>query len=366
MNKIFWQQILVVVATTVGAGMFALPYVFSVSGWLPGIFYLVAFAIILSFIHAVYFLVLQRVHERKRLAGLVREELGKEAGVFAFVVVMGGQIFSLLVYLILGQAFLGLLIPALEGKAGVLLFWVLASAPLFFNIRRFAKAEALGAIAMGALILALFGAGDVAEGAARAPLINTAALLFPFGVVLFSLAGWTAVEPVYELNNRVRGFEVRHSLLALVLGTVISAVLYVLFVLGAFGAPVPVTHDTVSGFSDPLWRVLLGILGLFAIWTSYVPVGREAVHALMDVRWKETKALLLVVLAPLALFAAGLSDFVQTAGFVGGVFLTLQYVCILAVGQKFLKPAGTTKALFWILYLLLAAAAVYEAYYFAT
>ncbi len=362
--KIFLSQVAVMVATTVGAGMFALPHVFSVSGWAPGIFYLIAFAIILSFIHAVYFLVLKKVGERKRLAALVREALGPVQGVVAFLAVVVGQLLTLLVYLILGETFLKLLVPALEGIGGVLLFWVIASAPLFFGLRRFAWGEALGALAMSALILGLFAASDVGQGFARVPVADTARLLFPFGIILFSLAGWTAVEPVYELNSRVKGREVRYSLIALAAGTAISAALYALFVLGVLGSPVPITPDTVSGFSAPLWLGLLGVLGLFAIWTSYVPVGREAAHALMDRGWKQGTALGFVAFVPLLLFAAGLSDFVRMAGFVGGVFLALVYLCIVAVGKKLLKPKGTTRVLFVLLYIILAAAVAYELYYF--
>ncbi|MBI2888730.1 MAG: hypothetical protein HYY10_02285 [Candidatus Liptonbacteria bacterium] len=369
--KIFLSQVAVVVATTVGAGMFALPHVFSVSGWAPSIFYLIAFGIILSFIHAVYFLVLKKVGERKRLAALVWEALGPAQGVVAFLAVVVGQLLTLLVYLILGETFLKLLMPALGGAAGALLFWIIASLPLFFGLRRFAWGEALGALAMGALILGLFAASDIGQGFARVPVADTARFLFPFGIILFSLAGWTAVEPVYELNSRVKGKEarlqqneVRHSLAALAAGTAISAALYALFVLGVLGSPVPITPDTVSGFSAPLWLGLLGVLGLFAIWTSYVPVGREAAHALMDRGWKEGVALGFVALVPLLLFAAGLSDFVRMASFVGGVFLAFQYLCIIAVGKKLLKPKGTTKALFMMLYIILAAAVVYEVYYF--
>ncbi|MBI3114756.1 MAG: hypothetical protein HYZ07_02240, partial [Candidatus Harrisonbacteria bacterium] len=289
--KLFLSQVAVVVATTVGAGMFALPYVFSVSGWIPGLFYLAAFTIILSFIHAVYFLVLRRVRERKRLAELAREALGPAQGVVALLAVVVGQLLTLLVYLILGRTFLELLLPALGGAGGVLLFWLIASFPLFFGVRRFAWSEALGAVAMGGLIIALFTSGDVGQGFGRIPTLDSAHLLFPFGIALFSLASWTAVEPVYELNSRMGGADIRRSLLALIAGTGISALLYIVFVLGVLGSPVPITPDTVSGFSAPLWQILLGALGLFAIWTSYVPVGREAAHALMDKGWKEGAAL---------------------------------------------------------------------------
>ena len=362
--KLFFSQVAIMVATTVGAGMFALPYVFSVSGWIPGIFYLCAFTILLSFIHAVYFLVLRKVGERKRLAGLVREALGPAQGMFAFVAVVGGQLLTLLVYLILGEMFLKLLAPALGGAGGALLFWVVASLPLFFGLRRFAWAEALGVLAIGALIVGLFASSDIGQGFTRIPVMDTTQLLFPFGIILFSLAGWTAVEPVYEMNSRTGERGTRRALLALVVGTAISAILYVLFVLGVLGPPVPITLDTVSGFSAPLWRALLGVLGLFAIWTSYVPVGREAAHALIDRGWRETVALGFVALVPLALFGAGLSDFVRTAGFVGGVFLALEYLCIVALGRKLLKPQGTTRILFILLHIILVAAVFYELYYF--
>ncbi|MBM3256842.1 MAG: hypothetical protein FJY98_00730 [Candidatus Liptonbacteria bacterium] len=362
MRKSFWMQVVVVAATTVGAGMFALPYTVQVAGWLPTIFYLVALGIILAFVHGIYFVLLSRVKERKKLVGLVRDSLGEKSGMAAFVVVMGGQILTLLAYLILGQVFISLLFPALPRGVGVLLFWAISSLPLLLNIKRFARLEAWGIIGMLILIGLLFLGSDVGAGINRVPTADWTQVLLPFGVVLFALAGWTAVEPVYELGGK--SSSPRAALGSLSLGTGISVLLYLAFVLAVLGSPASVTPDAVSGFSDPLHRVILAILGLFAIWTSYLPVGREATNAFVDGGTKRPAALLLVLFLPLILFGLGLSDFVKLVGVIGGVFLALQYIFILGVGGKVLRPRGYLHLLFWLLYIILGAGAVYELYYF--
>jgi len=368
MSKIFIAQTAVVAATTVGAGMFALPYMVSVSGWIPSLFYLCALGIILSFIHCVYALVLARVRERRRLVGLVQSAFGKWSGMFAFIVVVGGQILTLLVYLVLGDTFLKLLIPSIPPGVGVLLFWLVGSLPILFKLTRFARLEEWGVIGMFGVILLLLLGSSPQAAIASAPLVDWSRVVFPFGIALFALAGWTAVEPAYELGKSLPAGEVgippRKTFGALTAGTAVSVVLYLLFIFGILGSSVPITRDAISGFADPLHRVLLGLLGLFAVWTSYMPVGREAVGAFVDAGIKRPAALLLVLILPLALLGMGLSDFAKIVSLVGGVFLALQYMLILGVGKKLLRPGGSARIAFSLLFILLGAGVLYELYYF--
>ncbi len=361
MKKVF-SQVAVVVATTIGAGMFALPSIVHDAGWALFIFYLVALGILLAFIHGVYLLVLEKVRERKKLVGLVRDSVGRTAEIGAFVAVEGGQLLTLLAYIILGQAFLLSIFPGLPPEVAVVAFWLVASWPLLLNIKCFARFEEWGTVGMVVLIAVLFLGSNVGEGIANAPVMNAANPLLPFGVILFALAGWTAVEPVYELDKDKKSLQ--RTMRALFAGTGISALLYAFFTLAILGMPTAITSDTISGFTDPLYKMILALIGLFAIWTSYMPVGREAVHALEDAGMKKTPALLAILLLPLALFGMGLSDFVRLIGFIGGVLLALQYIFILVVGKKLLRPQGTVKIAFWMLYIILAAGIIYELYYF--
>ena len=104
-NKERWGSAGILAATTLGAGIFALPYIFKESGWLTGLFYLAALSGIVIFTHFLYWQTFAKVGEKKRLLGLTEKYLGNAAGLFAFVVIVAGLILTLVVYLILASHF---------------------------------------------------------------------------------------------------------------------------------------------------------------------------------------------------------------------------------------------------------------------
>ncbi|MEK7077313.1 MAG: hypothetical protein AAB967_03730, partial [Patescibacteria group bacterium] len=278
-------------------------------------------------------------------------------------IIVGGLVFALVVYLILGARFVTMLIPGLDSTIALLGFWAISSAPVVLRVRRIAGAELLGAFVMAAIIIFIFLSSDGSAPPAP-PGTTLETLFFSFGPILFALAGWTAVEPIYDLG---RGGAPRSPLLVLFSGTAIAAALYLAFVFGIFGHAPQITPDTVSGLSGwPAYRVgLLAALGLFAIWTSYVPIGLEIRNALeTDLGWRRRASLLFVFAAPLALVALGFNNFFRAVGVAGGVFLGLQYVLILLVAWRALKAKPLLTALIGALAAVFLLGAVYEIYSF--
>ena len=64
--KSFWGSVELLMATTIGAGIFSLPYVFKESGWLLGIFYMAVFGPVVIFVHRLYWLSLEKKKEKSR------------------------------------------------------------------------------------------------------------------------------------------------------------------------------------------------------------------------------------------------------------------------------------------------------------
>lgn len=358
----------ILAATTLGAGIFALPYAFQESGWLTGLFYLLALGCLIVFVHSLYWRTLSFVHEKQRLLGLTERYMGKWGHAFASAAIIGGLILALVVYLILAGQFIALLFPSSGGALGTLAFWIIGSLPLMVSVRWLAGLESLAAVLMAALIIVIFISSGGAMGESlEIPAVNFKHILFPFGIVLFSLAGWTAIEPMYEYGKKSGGI-LRRPLGVFALGTGAVVLLYLLFVQGVFNSTSVITPDTVSGLlSWPLWKLkLLGALGLFALWTSYVPISVEIKNSLeKDAQLPKEWGLITAVGAPILLFALGLTSFIDAIGLAGGVFLGLQYVCILFVSRKVL-PLGNAARLFANLAIVVfVLAALYEVYHFA-
>src|SRR3989344_699027 len=161
LNRRFFRMAGVMTATTVGAGLFSLPYVFLRSGWLTGIFYLAALSAALAFVHRLYFRVLEKEGGDERLLGLALMHLGRFVRLWGLLSIQGGLILALVIYLLLARGFSEMLFPG-SGNLGLALFWLAGSLPLVFGLRRLIAAEILGAVMMAGMILAVFfyGLGD--------------------------------------------------------------------------------------------------------------------------------------------------------------------------------------------------------------
>ncbi|MEK7137871.1 MAG: aromatic amino acid transport family protein [Patescibacteria group bacterium] len=356
------KSIGLVVSATVGAGIFALPYVFYRVGWATSFFYLIGLSFLVASAHFIYWRVLKKLETKERLLGLVRRYLGRGSFELAFFAIIGGLILSLVAYLILGSHFLSLVFPSLGMWTGVIIFWVLSSLPLFLNPRRFVTAELLGGVAVIGLVAFIFSSAWPIDGALSLKAFDYKNLILPFGVILFALAGWTAVEPIFE-SEKKSGGENRGRFRDFSVGALGSALLYLMFVLAIFASAEKIAPDTISGLGNwERWKLaLLGIFGLFALWTSYLPIATEVKNLVeKDLKWKKSWGEALVIGAPIFLVAAGLNNFLSVVGLVGGVFLALQYLFIVMVGQKVLKFGFWGTVLAVGLDVVFASAAVYQ------
>ncbi len=362
--KSFWGSVELLMATTIGAGIFSLPYVFKEAGWLLGIFYMVIFAPAIIFVHRLYWLSLEKEQEKKRLLGLVEKYFGKGAFYLSFLAIFGGLIFVLTAHLTIVQQFLRIAIPGFDSQVAVIIFWLLASLPMLFNLKHIVETELPGvAIITGIIIFVVF-TGD-SGSFLNLPAVNFNNILLPLGAILFSLSGWTAIEPMFEWQRKNGS---RKPFSALALGTFFSACLYFLFVIGILDSSSSISTDTISGLSSwPLWKLgIIGWLGILAMWISYTPVSLEIKNELeKDLRLPRLLSFAIPFLLPLLIFLSGFFNFLSIISLAGGVFLALQYVFIILVSKKILKLSGLRKFFANLLMFVFMAAAIYEIYYFA-
>jgi amino acid permease len=363
--KNFFKGAALVAASTFGAGIFALPYVFKEAGWIIGIFYLAVFSCFIVAAHILYWKVLVRFGEKKRILGLARDYLGNIGYFFGVLGVATGLILTLAAYLILGSIFLAAVLPVF-GSATFFVFWLAVSFPLLFGDKRASAIEFFGITATSLIIAFIFFSALPSSGFFSATPANLKNIFLPFGAILFALAGWTSIERVYDW---FRGTNVSPAKISVSIGggTALIALLYVMFVFGIFGSASVITPDTISGVSGwPVWKsLLLGILGLVAIWTSHLPISLEAKNVIEhDLHWSPAASRAVVFFLPVILVILGLNSFLRIISVVGGVFIGLQYLLIILVGKKILRPSGVYNLLLNFTCVIFAAAAVYEIYYF--
>lgn len=361
-----WKVAGIVAAATVGDGVFALPFVFYQAGWLIGIIYLVVLGALVVLAHTVYFKALERVGEKERLLGLAEKYFGMTGFWAGFVAIVLGLLLTLVAYLILGAHFIELGFPGVSSPIPLFFFWAFVAITVFLNDTNVVELELLGITLTSLVIIFIFASAWPSALFNGIPAVNWQNALLPFGAVLFSLAGWTAIEPAYESRKR-DGARGKNIWLALGIGTAFAALLYVMFAAGILGTAGAVTTDTISGLGNwPVWKKdILAALGLLAVWTVSMPISREIRNSLeRDLKWNKSISRAIIVFAPLLLMLAGFNNFLVVVGLVGGLFLSMQYVLIVSVGRRALAPSPVGAGLLYLVALLFTAAAVYEVWTF--
>jgi len=351
--------------TIIGAGVFALPFVFEKAGILTGLFYLAVFGVLLSFLYLMYAEVIKRTEEPHRFVGYVKIYLGKFAERLSVFTSIIGLLVSMVVYLILAVSFINLIAPFIPDLYKVLIFWAVASLAVFLKAGRLAFLEFLVTTAIMAIILVIFflGVGGFSLKAASFPLFNGVLFFLPYGVILFALAGRTAIPSVVNYFREKKD-DLKKVKLPIILGTLIPVVVYLLFVCGVVGLSGQVSEDAVSGLvgNVPVFVLyLLGVLGFFSLWSTYIMLSQEIRKSLEeDFRFPGVLSGLVVVLVPLVLYFLGFNNFLMLAGVVGGIFIAFEGILIVLM---WLKATRRHSFLAYLLLLIFAVGIFYELIY---
>jgi len=362
----------IVAAATIGEGVFAVPYVIQSSGWLVALGYFVAVIAIVSVAHILYLRTLAATDEKERLLGLARKYFGATGFWIGFVAIVIGLLLGFVAYLVLGAQFLQILFPGISPGLALGIFWVLLAALVWGSEGRIAKFEAVGIALVSFAILFIFFSGHPGAPLYGVPLAvpGLASSFLPFGVALFALAGWTSVEPVYELaykKNAGNGGPMKGTFALFALGTAFAGLLYWLFSAGVIGTVPHVATDTISGIAAwPAWRKdILAAVGLLSVAVVSVPIAREIRGAMeKDLGWNSFVARAAIIVLPLAAVLSGFNNFLAIVGLVGGVFISTQYLLIVSVGRRTIALTTREKVLLDIVAIAFILAAVYEIWHF--
>lgn len=362
--KAFFSSAGIMAATTIGAGIFALPYTVQKAGWGTSFLYWTALVALVIFCHNLYWRVLDQGHG-KRFLGLLQQQKSRTVFSLGFIAIIFGLLLTLLAYLVLAGSFFTLFFPGLDRSLGVLCFWLLGSLPLLFGAKRLLNLEFLGTVFIFGIVTFLFGR-SIFNGFTPPDIeVFTPDFLLPFGPLLFALAGWTAIEPAHDVENG-QG-EQGSAFRGLAWGTLFSVLTYAMFILAILISGGEVTSDTISGLAHwPLWQQsLLGGLGILVLITSYVPIAWEIKTAIQEhVALHPLCGLFLALFGPITLFFFGLTSFFLVISLTGGLFSSLQYIFILFLGWRLVPLSSREKMIIWIAGFIFLLAAAYEVLFF--
>lgn len=342
----YFKGVGLLVGMIIGAGVFALPYVFLKAGLFWGLFHFVLTFLILLLLHLLYGEVAYFIPGKHRFTGYVEIFLGKQAKQIAFLTTIASYYGSLLVYGLLAGLFLSNIFSQFSASFLAIMFFIICGLLVFSKTDNIASLNFYLTVPLfGFIFYLLFVSWPYIK--IENFLINPGVFnhlfdgtwFLPYGVWLFALTGFSVVSEVREIfsNSPINGFKK-----VIVWSLVLSALFYLVFVAAILGVSgTTTTEDALSGIAGILGRdaLLIGsLIGLLAVFTSYIALATDMKNIFsLDYKISKLSSLFLTIVPPLALFLIGASDFVKILGITGTLGMGILGVFIILMSRKLRK-----------------------------
>lgn len=366
---VFFKALALFLGTVIGVGIFGLPYAAMKAGFFVMAIYIIMMAILAIIVHSLYAEIAIATQENLRLPGYVNKYLGSFWKKVSILIIFISLFTAILPYIIIGGSFLNSFLAFYNIGENLFLCTILVFlAGICFIYKD------IGSISVAEFFLVIFILIILAVFVVIAlPIVkisnfltfNTRFLFFPYGVVLFSLWGTSVIPEIEEFlqkNKKKKKIVDKTLRNVVVIGTIITAIVYLIFVYIVLGAGGDRTSiESISGMESILGRVFsqLGYLfGLICCFTTFITIGVYLKKTLWyDFGFSKNRAWLIISLLPLLLFLFGVRDFLNIVGFTGAVSIGLESILIVFLYQAIIKKKFNKKLnpfLFLIVIIFLA------------
>jgi len=346
--KNFVLALAVLIGTTVGAGIFGIPYAIVKSGIIPGFFYFIVLGGTVMFLHLFLGEIVLRTEGKHRLIGYAQKYLGKREKLFVTFSTIFGIIGSLLAYIIIGGNFLKIICASwlnIDSFYFSLFLGVALSLFIFRGIKLIAPAELLTNILFFSIIFIIFLFALPKVNFQNFTLFNPKYIFLPYGILLFSFVGWTAIPEINDIFKAPK--DKKNYKKIIILASIIVVILYSLFALTIIGiSGKSTTEEALLGlepFLGPKVILLGALFGLIVISDSILVLALYLRNALIyDYNLSKNLSFLISCGAPLILFLIGFRSFIETIGLIGTVIGALEGIAIILIFRK-AKKLGDRK-----------------------
>jgi tyrosine-specific transport protein len=344
------KAIAVLVGTTIGAGIFGIPFVISKVGFAIGVVYLSVLGILILFLNLIYGEVILRTPGDHQMNGYLRIYFQDRKGKFLNFLSTTGSFLSfygaLLAYLIKIGEFLVLLFGGGSPTLFSFLFFIFGCLALYFGIRAVSSFEFLLVIFLLILIAFISILGSTKIEAVNLLSFNPSYLLLPYGVILFAFGGSSVIPEMEELLRQKPGQLKK----AIIIGSLIPLLTYLMFSFFVVGVSGSLTSDdAISGLTLflPSYIVKIGaLLGVLTMGSSFLTLSYVLRETwLRDFKFPKGFSFTMAVLPSFVLFILGARNFINILDFSGAVSGGLFGILILALYEK-AKKLGKRKPAF--------------------
>jgi amino acid permease len=339
-NK-FIPALATLVGTVIGAGFLGIPFVVAKSGFLIGCFFLLFIFLFMLLIKLYLGEVSLRTKGNHQLAGYAEKYLGKTGKYLMFFAMIFGIYSALIAYLIGEGQSLSYIFFGNFNFSFILsiVFWIILSYLTFIGLKALKKYEKISMFIIFLLFILIFFKYSGKINFENLIYVHTQNLFLPFGIILFSFLGFSAMP---EVKRILRGEE-KHMRDVIVLGLLIPLISYFVFMLilvGAFGSNIKeIATLTLGRFYS--------ILGVMTMFTAYFVLSL-AIRDMFrfDLNLGRFKGWILSSIIPLILFLIlyffQIDSFTEILGIAGIVSGGLTGILILLMNYK-AKKQGDRK-----------------------
>lgn len=335
------------IGTTIGAGIFALPYVLHNIGFFTFAGLLILVGLLTTFVNQIYVSVINGTQGDHQLSGYAAIYLGRVGEFIAFFSLTLGLYGALTAYL--GQAgeFLAFIFPV-EQQVAALVFWIVFSLPLLFGLHLASWGGIVLSFGIILLIVALsifsfFQISDPVSAFVSLVKINSTSLrefISLTGVVMFAFGGTSVIPEVEEILR-----EESEKLLSVVrLSSIVVTVLYLLF--SAVVVVISGQQTTVAaleGLAATLGgtvMVIAPLLGVLALGSSFLLLS----YSLREIFFRDFEVAIpiswfLALVPPLGIQLLSDLGFISILSFAGTVGIGISWFLVLFIYYRFRERA---------------------------
>ncbi len=351
LDKNYIYAVSIIIGTSVGAGIFSLPFVASKSGFFLFLALIFVLGFIMLILNLMYAEITLRTENKGRLVGYCEKYLGINGKRIATVVTLVALYANMLAFIIIGGKFLNAIFSDYLGGNEFIYGIAMAlfiSAGVYIGLRVISVMELL---MVAFLFVAIF--GIIFKGAF---FVNIGNLLtfdisqsfFPFGAILFSIGALSAI-PTLEHVMKKNQKKIKS---AIITGNIITVIIYILFVTVVLGITgLETSQEALYGLSLVMKNGIVQtglIFGVFAIATSFLMVGINLKEVFWyDYHLSEKKSWALACFVPLIVFILGFRDFITVVSIAGSITGGFAGILIMASFHK-AKKNGDFKPAFEI------------------
>lgn len=377
-NRNFFYAIATLIGTTIGVGIFGLPYAFAKAGFFVGLAQLAILGAAVILVQLMFGEIILRTKEKHNLPGYIDKYLGKRWETMISISVLVGIFGSMVAYVLVGGTFFklffnhfGLLNGAPE-SAFFVIFWLFLTSFILFGLKVIEMIEFGMTIFLLITISAILIFSFPHLNTFNFFIFNGMDFFLPYGVILFALSGSVAITEVREI---LVGQEKKIKL-AIILGALVAIMVYALFVFIVVGVTgTSTTEEAMTGLNNivggPIYA--LGIIfGILAIATSYITLGYYLYETfLYDFGINRNLSHIMIAVIPITFVLFGWRNFIGIIGFLGAVMGGFESIAMILAYLKAKKTGDRTPEyslkiphfIYYFLILVFALGIIYTAVY---